>query len=55
MFTLNSQRPFTKTLRILSAVLGYPDAGMRSHLPEMGELLRSEHALSPSRLAELEG
>lgn len=54
MFTLNSQRPFTKTLRVLSAVLGYPDAGMRSHLPEMRELLRSEGALSPSRLAELD-
>ncbi|KWT96796.1 MULTISPECIES: nitrate reductase molybdenum cofactor assembly chaperone [unclassified Variovorax] len=54
MFTLNSQRPAAKTLRVLSAVLGYPDAGMRSHLPEMRELLRSERVLSPSRLAELD-
>ena len=53
MFALNAQRPMTKSLRILSAVLGYPDAQLRSHLPEMRDLLRNEHALSQSRLAEL--
>ena len=54
MFALNSQRPMTKSLRVLSAVLSYPDAQLRSHLPEMRDLLRNEHALSPSRLAELD-
>jgi len=54
MFALNAQRPMTKSLRILSAVLGYPDAQLRSHLPEMRDLLRNEHALSQSRLAELD-
>ncbi|HYN64083.1 MAG TPA: nitrate reductase molybdenum cofactor assembly chaperone [Candidatus Limnocylindrales bacterium] len=54
MFTLNSQRLMTTSLRVLAAVLGYPDAQMRSHLPEMRDLLRGERALSHSRLAELD-
>jgi len=54
MFTLNSQRLMTKSLRVLAAVLGYPDAQMRSHLPEMRDLLQGERALSHSRLAELD-
>jgi nitrate reductase delta subunit len=44
----------TKTLRVLAAVLGYPDAPMRSHLAEMRELLREERVLSNSRLFELD-
>ncbi len=40
-------------LRVLAALLGYPDAQMRSHLPEMRDLLRDERALSPSRRIEL--
>ncbi|MES2098486.1 MAG: nitrate reductase molybdenum cofactor assembly chaperone [Pseudomonadota bacterium] len=44
----------TTSLRVLAAVLGYPDAQMRSHLPEMRELLRDERALSGSRLSELD-
>ncbi len=54
MFALNSQRPMTKSLRVLAAVLGYPDAQLRSDLPEMRDLLQDEHALSQSRLAELD-
>ncbi|VTU27543.1 Redox enzyme maturation protein NarJ [Variovorax sp. PBL-H6] len=54
MFTLNTPRPMAKSLRVLSAVLGYPDAQLRGHLPEMRELLRTEHALSGSRLSELD-
>jgi len=42
-----------RTLRILSALLGYPDARLRSHLAEMRDLLRNERALSPSRRGEL--
>ena len=40
-------------LRVLAALLGYPDAQMRSHLPEMRDLLRDERALSHSRRIEL--
>ena len=54
MFTLNSPRPMSKSLRVLAALLGYPDAQMRAHLPEMRELLRDERALSHPRLAELD-
>lgn len=42
------------SLRVLAALLGYPDAAMRGYLPEMREILHREHALSPARLAELD-
>ncbi|MDM0056781.1 nitrate reductase molybdenum cofactor assembly chaperone [Variovorax fucosicus] len=54
MFALNSQRPMTKSLRVLAAVLGYPNAQLRSDLPEMRALLQEERVLSNSRLAELD-
>ena len=54
MFDKKSPRPMTKSLRVLAAVLGYPDEPMRCHLPEMRELLREEGALSSSRLFELD-
>ncbi len=54
MLGLNTARPMANSLRVLAALLGYPDAQMRVHLPEMSELLRDERALSSSRLAELE-
>jgi nitrate reductase delta subunit len=41
------------TLRVLGALLSYPDAGLRTHLGEMGSLLESDGALAASRLAEL--
>lgn len=53
MFTLNAPRPMSTSLRVLAALLGYPDAPMRAHLPEMRVLLRGEGALSPARLDEL--
>ncbi len=43
-----------KTLRVLAALLAYPDATMRGYLPEMRALLRDENALAPTRLAELD-
>ena len=46
--------PGAITLRVLSALLGYPDAMLRSHLPEMAGLLRQEHALPAARAAELQ-
>jgi len=42
------------TLRVLAALLSYPDAAMRSHLAEMGEILRREQALPADRLDELD-
>ena len=42
------------TLRVVAALLSYPDAGMRGYLPEMREILRSECALSGARQAELD-
>ena len=53
MFAVNPL-PMMKSLRVLAALLGYPHAEMRGHLPEMRELLRDERAISPSRLSELD-
>jgi nitrate reductase delta subunit len=54
MFTLNPPRSIAKSLRVLAALLGYPDARMRGHLPEMRDLLRDERALTHARLSELD-
>ena len=50
----NTPQPMSGSLRVLAALLGYPDAQLRSHLPEMSELLRDEQAVAPSRRAELD-
>jgi nitrate reductase delta subunit len=42
------------TLRVLAALLSYPDAGMRGHLPEMREILVGESVLLDARRAELD-
>lgn len=42
------------TLRVLAALLGYPDDGLRGHLAEMRDLLRQERALPPARQLEVE-
>ena len=42
------------TLRVLAALLSYPDAERRGHLPEMRAILRREQAVPAGRLAELE-
>jgi nitrate reductase delta subunit len=54
MLALKSPRPMTKSLRVLSAVLGYPDTQLRADLPEMRDLLKHEQALSPSRAREID-
>ena len=41
-------------LRVLAALLGYPDPMLRSHLPEMRALLCDDPALTASRRAELD-
>jgi nitrate reductase delta subunit len=42
------------TLRVLAALLGYPDATLRSYLPEMRELLRQDDVLRAARREEIE-
>jgi nitrate reductase delta subunit len=46
--------PASGSLRVLAALLSYPDAAMRGYLPEMRTILRDECVLSRDRLAELE-
>ena len=53
MFAANAPQSMAKTLRVLAALLGYPDARMRSYLTEMRDLLFEERALSLSRRSEL--
>ena len=54
MFALNSLRPMSHSLRVLAALLTYPDMRMREHLAEMRSLLHEEYAIEPSRLHELD-
>ena len=54
MFAPSSPRRVSTSLRVLAALLAYPDAQMRSHIPEMRELIDAEAAVSPSRRAELD-
>lgn len=54
MTSLIPPRPMAHSLRVLSALLGYPDAAMRGHLAEMRTLLREERAVSTQRRAELD-
>jgi nitrate reductase molybdenum cofactor assembly chaperone NarJ/NarW len=42
------------TLRVLAALLSYPDAELRAHSSELRDALRDERALTFSRLAELD-
>ena len=54
MFAVHTPRPMASSLRVLAALLGYPDSRLRRHVLEMRELLRDERAISPSRLSELD-
>jgi nitrate reductase molybdenum cofactor assembly chaperone NarJ/NarW len=54
MLTRSSLRPMNKTLRVLAALLSYPDPALRGHLPEMRRLLGDEAALSPTRRLEID-
>jgi len=53
MFALNPTRPMSKSLRVLAALLSYPDALHRSVLDELGAVLQDERAVSASRRQEL--
>jgi nitrate reductase molybdenum cofactor assembly chaperone NarJ/NarW len=55
MSILNKAPAASGTLRVLSALLGYPDAALRPQLPEMLAVLRGESVLPAVRLAEVGG
>ncbi|MDP3618488.1 MAG: nitrate reductase molybdenum cofactor assembly chaperone [Ramlibacter sp.] len=46
--------PGAVTLRVIAALLGYPDAWQREHLAEMRNLLQHDDVLKASRLAEIQ-
>jgi nitrate reductase delta subunit len=54
MFGLSKSVSTPGSLRVLAALLAYPDAQMRGYLPEMREILRGEAALSAARQTELD-
>ena len=35
LFEKHAPRPMARTLRVLARLLGYPDADLRAHLPEL--------------------
>lgn len=47
-------KPMTKTLRVLSHLLSYPDAELRAHLGELRAALHEDAVISASRLGELD-
>ncbi len=53
MFAAKSAPSMATSLRVLAALLGYPDVRLRSHLAEMRELLLEERSFSPGRRDEL--
>lgn len=53
MLASNSLQPLGKSLRVLSALLSYPDARLRNHLPEMRDLMLEERSFAPLRRDEL--
>jgi nitrate reductase delta subunit len=54
MLGLSNPVSASRSLRVMAALLDYPRAEMRGHLPEMREILRSDGALSAARQAELD-
>ena len=44
----------SNTLRVLAALLSYPDAAMRAYLPEMRDILRNASVVPDARRAELD-
>ncbi len=54
LFTASTPTRIAHTLRVAAHLLSYPDAALRANLPEMGEALRAEGALSVVRLGELD-
>ncbi len=53
MVVSDPPRPMAMTLRVMAALLAYPDARLREALPALGEALHAEAALGGDRLAEI--
>jgi nitrate reductase delta subunit len=43
----------SRTLRVLSHLLAYPDAALRSHLPDLRQALQDDGVLRASRMSEI--
>jgi nitrate reductase molybdenum cofactor assembly chaperone NarJ/NarW len=54
MLGLSKPASAAGSLRVLAALLSYPDAERRSWLPEMAQILRREQAVPAGRFAELD-
>lgn len=54
MFAHKKLNSASHSLRVLAALLAYPDDTLRGHLSEMSDLLRAERALSLARRLELD-
>ena len=54
MLSFSSHRPMAATLRVLAALLAYPDRELRGFLPEMSRLLHDESALPAARRCEID-
>ena len=54
MLGLSKHKPASGTLRVLAALLAYPDHEMRGYLGEMRAILRGEHVLSAERMQEID-
>ena len=54
MLSFSSHRPMAATLRVLAALLAYPDRELRGFLPEMSRLLHDEAALPAARRGEID-
>lgn len=52
--TAGRLHPGAATLRVLAALLGYPDARLRARLPELSGLLAADAVLDESRRGEIE-
>lgn len=54
MFSMTTPQPIGRSLRVLSALLDYPDAELRSDLSDMRQVIVGECVVSASRRAELD-
>ncbi len=54
MALFNNAPRASKSLRVLALLLGYPDAKLCAHLPDMRVALQQERALATQRLTELD-
>lgn len=54
MIASSTVQPMSRSLRVLSALLTYPDATVRAYLPEMRTVIGVERTLSQARRGELQ-